>query len=416
MENSNVLSNLTIICLTYERHSYIRRQIAYFNDCPIHLWFMDGSENSINFDDTSLKGGQLKWNYHHLPEMNYHERLLLAMDKLVTEYVCLLPDDDILLKTGLEMAINNLNEYKKLDFSGGKASRIISINNIVGFCRESRWSDDLFLDFDDISERLYKMISLNRSANIFYVVGRASIFKEIYKISNKVQFSFASATEILMTGLSIIQSKYKTGNYPFWLRGAEPSIDQTLYSKGLNAQTWYTQYLDEVEIVKNIIGTALEEQGYSNDESLEISKKFLDIHHAQHLEISNGDVSKLPKSSSTFIFSLIFNFMKLLKSKIRFKYRIYKLLIEYKFIQNILAFIFGKEKLLEFLIIREIGIEQYNIKTSNYNPTDIIGFWKSQGVSLTEEQETDLINLKNLIEKFPNGIMSNEGLAVFLRN
>jgi hypothetical protein len=108
--------------------------------------------------------------------------------------------------------------------------------------------------------------------------------------------------------------------------------------------------------------------------------------------------------------------MKLLKSKIRFKYRIYKLIVKFKFIQNISTLIFGKEKLLEFLIIREIGIEQYNIKTSNYNPTDIIGFWKSQGVSLTEEQETDLINLKNLIEKFPNGIMSNEELVVFLRN
>ena len=211
MENSNVLSNLTIICLTYERHSYIRRQIAYFYDCPINLWFMDGSKNSINFDDTNLKGGQLKWNYHHLPEMNYHERLLLAMEKLETEYVCLLPDDDIILKTGLEMALNNLDENKNLEFSGGKASRIISINNIVGFCRDSRWSDDLFLDFDDICERLYKMISLNRTANIYYVVGRTACYKEIYKAATKFDFSYASSIELIITGLSVIKSKYKTG-------------------------------------------------------------------------------------------------------------------------------------------------------------------------------------------------------------
>jgi len=416
MENSSVLSNLTIICLTYERHSYIRRQISYFYDCPVHLWFMDGSKNAINFDGTNLKSGQLKWKYQHLPELNYFERLLLAVEEVETDYICLLPDDDVLFKTGLETAVNSLNNSKDLQFVGGKAARIVSLSNNVGFCRDYHWSDSLLLSFDNISERLFQMISLKRTANIYYVVGRTSSYKEIYKTATKFEFSYASAIELIITGLSVIKSKYITGNYPFWLRGAEPSIDQTLYSKGLNAQTWYTQYLDEVEIVKNIIGSALEEQGYSKDEYLEISKKFLNIHHSQHLEISNGDVSKLPKSSSTFIFSLIFNFMKLLKSKIRFKYRIYKLLIKYKFIQNISAFIFGKEKLLEFLIIREIGIDQYNIKTSNYNPTDIIGFWKSQGVSLTEEQETDLINLKNLIEKFPNGIMSNEELAVFLRN
>lgn len=416
MKNSNVLSNLTIICLTYERHSYIRRQIAYFYDCPINLWFMDGSKNSINFEGTNLKSGQLKWKYQHLPELNYYERLLLAVEEVETDYICLLPDDDILLKTGLEMAINNLNEYKKLEFSGGKASRIISMNNIVGFCRDSRWSDDLFLDFADISERLYKMISLNRTANIFYVVGRASSFKEIYKTATKFEFSYASAIELIITGLSVIKSKYKTGNYPFWIRGFEPSIDQTLYSKGLNAHTWYTQYLDEVEIVKNIIGSALEEQGYSNYEALEISKKFLDIHHSQHLGISYVDVSKSPKYKSTLIISPILNLIKLIKSKIRFKYQIYKLLVKFKFIQNISAFIFGKEKLLEFLIIREIGIEQYNIKSKEYNPSDIIGFWKSQGVSLTEEQEMDLINIKNLVEKFPNGIMSNEELFKYLKN
>lgn len=416
MKNSNVLSNLTIICLTYERHSYIRRQIAYFYDCPINLWFMDGSKNSINFEGTNFKSGQLKWIYQHLPEMNYHERLLLAMEKLETEYVCLLPDDDIILKTGLEMAINNLDVYKNLQFAGGKAGRISSKIDIVGFCRDARWSDDLFLDFADISERLYKMISLNRTANIFYVVGRGNIFKEIYKISNRVQFSFASATEILMTGLSLIQSKYKTGDYPFWIRGDEPSIDQSLYSKGLNAHTWYTQYLDEVEIVKNIIGSALEEQEYSKYEALEISKKFLDIHHSQHLGISYVDVSRSPKYKSTLIISPILNLIKLIKSKIRFKYQIYKLLVKFKFIQNISAFIFGKEKLLEFLIIREIGIEQYNIKSKEYNPSDIIGFWKSQGVSLTEDQEMDLLNIKNLVEKFPNGIMSNEELFKYLKN
>ena len=68
------------------------------------------------------------------------------------------------------------------------------------------------------------------------------------------------------------------------------------------------------------------------------------------------------------------------------------------------------------MIIREIGIEQYNIKLKEYNPSDIIGFWKSQGVSLTEDQEMDLLNIKNLVEKFPNGIMSNEELFKYLKN
>lgn len=174
--------------------------------------------------------------------------------------------------------------------------------------------------------------------------------------------------------------------------------------------------MDEVEIVKNIIGSALEEQEYSKYEALEISKKFLDIHHSQHLGISYVDVSKSPKYKSTLIISPILNLIKLIKSKIRFKYQIYKLLVKFKFIQNISAFIFGKEKLLEFLIIREIGIEQYNIKSKEYNPSDIIGFWKSQGVSLTEDQEMDLLNIKNLVEKFPNGIMSNEELFKYLKN
>jgi glycosyltransferase domain-containing protein len=416
MRNSDILSRLTIICLTYNRHEFIRRQIAYFYDCPVNLRFMDGSKTSIKLDDTNLKTGQLKWNYQHFPDLNYYERLLLASEEVETEFICLLPDDDILFKTGLETAINNLDNCKDLQFGGGKVARIISLSNNIGFCRDYHWSDNLLISFEDISERLYKMISLKRTANIYYVVGRTAVFKGIYKAATKFQFSYASSIELIITGLSVINSKYITGDYPFWFRGVEPSIDQSLYSKGLNAQTWYTQYLDEVEIVRNIIGSALEEQEYSKYEALEISKKFLDIHHSQHLGISYVDVSKSPKYKSTLIISPILNLIKLIKSKIRFKYQIYKLLVKFKFIQNISAFIFGKEKLLEFLIIREIGIEQYNIKSKEYNPSDIIGFWKSQGVSLTEDQEMDLLNIKNLVEKFPNGIMSNEELFKYLKN
>ena len=125
MSNSDILSRLTLKCLTYNRHEFIRRQIVCFYDCPVNLRFMDSSKTSIKLDDTNLKTGQLKWNYQHFPDLNYYERLLLASEEVETEFICLLPDDDILFKTGLETAINNLDNCKNLQFGGGKVARII---------------------------------------------------------------------------------------------------------------------------------------------------------------------------------------------------------------------------------------------------------------------------------------------------
>ena len=95
METS--FAQLTLICLSYERQAYIRRQIAYFSTIPITLIVADGSSRPLtNLDVNDLKNFRLRFKYIHLAGAEtYLQRMHLALEQVDTSFVMLMDDADI---------------------------------------------------------------------------------------------------------------------------------------------------------------------------------------------------------------------------------------------------------------------------------------------------------------------------------
>ena len=71
------MHKLTIICLTLNRHHYIRRQLLYFADKPIELIIADGSKRSLKFSKAEKLGKMTCKYFNDKSADNYHKRLII---------------------------------------------------------------------------------------------------------------------------------------------------------------------------------------------------------------------------------------------------------------------------------------------------------------------------------------------------
>ena len=82
--------NLTIIILTFNRHTEIIKKIKFWNKYNFKIFIVDGSKKKIN---SNIKfENHIK--YFHLPNKSYHERIFFVQKKVKTNFVKFESDDD----------------------------------------------------------------------------------------------------------------------------------------------------------------------------------------------------------------------------------------------------------------------------------------------------------------------------------
>lgn len=106
--------NFTLIIPTHNRHNYLKRSIAYFKDLDAKVIYCDSSEIAYNGDLA------LNMEYLHLPGKRFANKILIALDKLETDFVALCADDDFILIESLYKGVSLLERNTNYQTLVGK--------------------------------------------------------------------------------------------------------------------------------------------------------------------------------------------------------------------------------------------------------------------------------------------------------
>lgn len=380
------MCRLSIVCLSYERQRFMRRQLAYFANKPVHIVFADGSEKNWGLGERGTIGA-MTWNYLHIPGAGtYQERWLKASRMVNTEYVCMMDDADILLWSGLSRAVNFLDCNSDYHYSAGKVASVFHHKPtnewITG--KWGHWTATYNLDGSQPpEERLINLINDRRTANLFYLVVRSSIFAKLVNIITDTKYSFNAAIELLWAGFLAINSPYQMGDYPFWMRTDEPSVPSKLSSSVPRSQWTEQNYPHELSRFKQIISDELSKSGVEPSKCSQITEEYLKI----HLEQSVAAEKQISNRS---------NFRQ-------------KILTIFK--QSIKRFfdIFGIAKI--------VSRKKFNnFKKRNQLETSMVDFWKKECKNIKQDQVDDLLEIESLIKEFPHGISRDEEFNDYVKS
>ena len=208
---------ITIIILTYERQDFIRRQLLYYSNHPVHLIFADGSTIRWPHGEHGTSN-EMSWEYIHCPGYDtLMERLALATQKVKTEYVCLLDDQECILFTGINSAINTLDAEPKNSCAGGLAALHVESNKFSELL-PWRGTQLALLDTDPL-ERFYKVVGPKHlAANLVYQVMRTDDLKNYSSIMRYHNGNSTAVHEVALAGFLSLKGKYSMGDYPYWIR------------------------------------------------------------------------------------------------------------------------------------------------------------------------------------------------------
>ena len=210
----------TAVIVSYNRQDVLRRQLLYYANKPIHLIFADGSDDDWGSGDSGSIG-EMTWEYFRISGYNsVLKRLVEAVHRVETEFMFFIDDEECILWTGVEQAVEFLRQNPDHSCAGGRVEIANSVNKRMWVDRWGHWSRPFSLLDEDSIARMSKMIKTNRTANLFYQIHRTLIVKEFYKRLPVFDVSrlYLGKVEIMLTGLVVAQGKWIRGDYPFWFR------------------------------------------------------------------------------------------------------------------------------------------------------------------------------------------------------
>ena len=218
----NTERKLTLVLLSYERQDYIRRQLLYYSSCPVHIVIADGS--AIPWEDGLFgQSGDMTWEYLHVSGYyTYRERFALALERVTTEYTCLVEDQECILWTGLRSAVLTLDAKNDHVCAGGLVSiahrkRNETVLNPWGH-RGVPWE----LTDPDPLERFRKVTGPEQySANLFYQVTRTNNLRSFAQMLRDLDGNSLATHEVALAGYLALAGKWSMGNYPYWIRAGD---------------------------------------------------------------------------------------------------------------------------------------------------------------------------------------------------
>ena len=298
------LSNLTIVIPTFNRQTYLIRQIMYLSNYSVKLIIVDGSNEKISEKFINELKLCKDFEYIHSIEMSYVERIKFATKKVKTNFAMCLAEDDFLVFTGVNKAIDILKNDNSLSACFGQAAGI-DYNKT----KKKSYLIDYGLSLKNYSisqtnplDRLFFAFNSYRSFSP-YAVFRKKNFETIW--SNIESCSCLELTEYEHAINTLVIGQIKTIDEIFWIRSQElDSIDSKLDgSRKNNFNKWYKDKFFEDEVKKfkkrasKNIAFHLE---YSQNEALNLldSLIFLILENKNHVGLEN-------KNNFKFIISLM---------------------------------------------------------------------------------------------------------------
>lgn len=217
------LTDLTLICLSYEKHPYLRRVLLGYSNYDCHVILADGSQEPWKHGQSG-QINQLTWEYFHHSSLEGNEssvtkRLRESLKRVKTKYVCFLDDEEIIFPTGLHLAINELDSNPSKSCAGGRVA-ILKTSEFPNLKLNPWGRRSSFTEYEQVNSisRIESVISENRTANLYYQVFRAEDGMSIAADLHSTYFEFFSWSEVLLACLHMRNGSWSMGDYPYWIR------------------------------------------------------------------------------------------------------------------------------------------------------------------------------------------------------
>lgn len=354
--HANLLSKLTIIIFSYNRHECLKRTIKYWLSYNVKLVVLDGSD--VKLQDPCLHENNIK--YVHDPRGLY-ERLLSSIDYIETEFMMLGCDDEFYLTSALSSCIEFLLKEPTYSSCGGRAVGFHTMGKKIFGSEMYPTLKDLSLDQDTPFERTKKHFCNYEVAHL-YSVNRSSNWKIICKYVFEKEYNFFAALELQIEFLVLVAGKSKIIPKVMWLRNQEePPIRGTSPSVSYAARMpkwWHHKtYKEEKKDFLNRMQTACD-------------------------DLLKDNASKINQDEISNVYELFVN----------------------KSLENNLFQKFFFRKLIDLTphIIREIiktFLIWYKFRTRNYKSLiDEVGLLESQGVSVNYNELNKIISILSKVE------------------
>lgn len=273
----SVLSKLTIVIFTYNRHPYVIRNLGLWSGSEVQVNVLDGSAEAISINRLNTFASNI--HYHHLP-LPIWERISAGAALVHTEYVAFLPDDEFFIPSALEASIVELDANPDLvSCSGRGIDKSLGADLIVPWAtiehnefNYKNGNSGAVEQLDPIVRMIAHMSSYVPST--FYGVSRSQPWIEVVLLLSQREFSSGVAPEIQFELSMSFKGKVRIINELMWLRTAEEPSNSAGFE--VEFHSWYLnpRYAAEVSDFLDITASGLAEK---SELDLDVIRRGLEI-------------------------------------------------------------------------------------------------------------------------------------------
>lgn len=187
---NNSLNELTVCILTKDHPSNLNLQVTYYAKHKIRIMVLDASV-------APFKGIMNSYmDYHHLPGLDYHKRLIYLLNRINTKFIVLQADDDFHGLQGLSRSVEFLEKSPNFISTQGSYIRFHSK------CPLTWLPDYVYQNQLEIVDEdpLVRTIALSNSGMHFiYSVMRTEVFFEIVSCLKNIEVGILAMNELVFT-------------------------------------------------------------------------------------------------------------------------------------------------------------------------------------------------------------------------
>lgn len=308
--NYSILSNLTIIIFSYNRHEYLKRTIRYWSNYTVKLVVLDGSVTKLK--DPCLKTKNLKYIYD---PNGLYSRLLSSANFIDTEFMILGSDDEFYLPSALLSCLEFLNNEPTFSSCQGIAIGFGKRNKgreVYGLQKYSKLKDlclSQVLNQEKAIDRISKHFSYYTMAHVWSVI-RSSKWKIICKHVFEKEYNFCGVWELQIEFLTMVAGKSKIIPELMWMRnnevpeirGTSPSMSYSVFIQ----EWWYRDYYkrekkDFLHRMKKACDELSNEKNFQFTEDAIIKSFELYMNEPYKKSLFTKTVNLIPKQIKNFI-------------------------------------------------------------------------------------------------------------------
>lgn len=232
--------NLEVIVFSRGRENIIQKSLHIWQKQPFRFLVFHNNVRRIQLPDNSPN-----IEYYHCPNFDYARRSRLASELLSNSYSVILSDDEVLVPTGVQRIVEEMNQNDNLMTVGGRV--LGAFRSRRGIIANEAYTSmkDYILNDGNIEDRLRKHFGeMDKGIPVgaMYRVMRKEVMKSLLQTFGEFgnmssPYVFQAAGEFITTALG--DTKYL--NEIYWIRNWDiPPISNPSWSRKVTFSDWWS--------------------------------------------------------------------------------------------------------------------------------------------------------------------------------